>query len=144
MLSPHLLPVIDLVDTDAAPLIDMPADEIAAGLARFRTIQVLPDLSLTRAGRRAGTSGADSDLPDVDYLIDGAALPAGDGLALRVRLIEVGSGSLVASELLDCSGVRFLDGQSIVVQRIIGYLQAGIESPPRCVGRPAHRGPQRP
>ncbi len=121
----------ELVGKSAVPMIDMLADEIAAGLARFRTIQVLSDLSLARPKRPATASAPDPGVPNVDYLIDGAALPSGDGVALRVRLIDTASGALVASELFDCSGTQFLNAQSIVVQRIVGYLQAGIESQPR-------------
>lgn len=118
-------------DGAALPLLDMLAHEIAAGLARFGTIGVLSGLSLARPG--LSEARAVAPVPSqADYVVDGAALPGREGLRLRlrVRLVEVASGILVASNTFDCSGEGVFDVRSAVVQRIIAFLQLAIETRP--------------
>lgn len=116
-----------LLDGAKPALLDMLAHEVAAGLARFVTIRVLSGLSLARPGAAPAAAPVPAE---ADYVIDGSAIPFGDGLRLRVRLVDVATGALVASNTFDCAGAQFLDAQSVAVQRIIGYLQLAIETQP--------------
>lgn len=117
---------MDAVPEDSRALVSALVDDIAGGLSKFRTLTVLA----------RGSAEALATVPDprdiaqrlrAQYLVQGTAQQASDGLRLRLALIDGAEGALVWSDSFDCSGERLLGVETDVTRRIIMHLNAGLE-----------------
>ncbi len=113
---------------DLLPRIEMLAEEIAAGLARYRTLRVISSASARRAAMEFDHPEEIASRLGADYLIDGTALAGPDGFQLRLTLIRSESDAMVWSETFDCQGDAILDAQSGIVPRVLAHLVSGIET----------------
>lgn len=113
---------------DLLPRVEMLAEEIAAGLARYRTLRVLSTVSARRAASESDDPAEIAARLGADYLIDGTALAGQDGFLLRLSLTRAEAEALVWSETFDCQGAAILDAQSGIVRRVLAHLLTGIES----------------
>ena len=101
-------------------------EEIAAGLARFRTVVVLGPRAAATADIGAGPQAVAARLKS-DYLVTGTARHAPDGFALSLTMMDA-EGALIWSEVFDCGGAAIL-GQSDGISRlIVGRLSASMET----------------
>lgn len=113
------------LDPARGALVDVLADEIAAGLVRFRNLRVLSGFGA------AGEGDPLSLLPaGVGYAVTGAAVPSDDGFLLRVRLVEARSGALVMGETFDCGAARLFSARAEIVDRVAGHLHIEIDTRP--------------
>ncbi len=113
---------------DLLPRLEMLGEEIAAGLARYRTLRVISSASARRAAKEFDDPAEIAARLGADYLIDGTALAGQDGFQLRLTLIRSESEALVWSETFDCQGDAILDAQSGIVPRVLAHLVSGIET----------------
>jgi len=102
-------------------------EDAAAGLARFRTLNVISTASAQSAAAESRDPATVAALLDADYLVDGTALPAPGGFHLRLSMVNAAARTMVWSDTFDCTGEALLDASGAIVSRIVGRLLAGFE-----------------
>ncbi len=123
-----VLPFADTaVIEDTRPLISALVDDIAGGLARFRTLTVIARGSVEEASREIRDPMAIAARLGADYLVQGTARTGAAGLQLRLTLIDGPAGALVWSASFDCTGDKLLSVEADVTGRLVAHLNAGIE-----------------
>ncbi len=103
------------------------AEDVAAGLTRYRTLRVVSTVSARVAMRAGQDSMAVARLLRADYLIEGTATLQDGKTTLRLSLTETESHEQVWRETLDCTGDAILSAWDKILARVIGYLVNGIE-----------------
>jgi TolB-like protein/Flp pilus assembly protein TadD len=109
-----------------AARIAMLNEEIAAGLARFRTIVVLGPRAAASADDSAGPQAVAARLA-ADYLIAGTARHAPGGFALSLTLMDA-YGALIWSEVFDCGGAAILGQSDGISRRVVERMSASLET----------------
>ncbi len=108
------------------PRIEFLCEEVAAGLARFRTFAVLPPQTAAAAWDGGDPLSAARAL-SADWLVTGTARAAGDGFRLTVGLLAGEDGALAWSETFDCSEAAIIGQADAIPRRIVGHLNASLE-----------------
>jgi TolB-like protein/Flp pilus assembly protein TadD len=123
-----VLPFNDRAASDATrPLVAALAEDIAGGLARFRTLTVIAQGSCEAAAAETTDTVAIAQRLAADYLIQGTVREAPGVLTLRLSLIDGAEGALIWSDIFDCSGDRLLGVEAAVTDRLVSHLSFGIE-----------------
>ncbi|MFN0113160.1 MAG: winged helix-turn-helix domain-containing tetratricopeptide repeat protein [Paracoccaceae bacterium] len=110
------------------PLVSALADDIAGGLARFRTLTVIARGSAEAAAAETSDPVAIARQLSADYLIQGTVREAPGTLTLRLTLIDGAAGALIWSRSFDCSGEQLLGVETAVTDELVAHLSTGIET----------------
>ena len=124
-----LLPLADRTGApEQGPIIEALAEEITAGLARFRNVTVV-----ARQSAFAAALDRSGDLAEIgrhlraDYLVDGSARLQDDRLVLAVALSDVGSGEVLWGDSFACEGTGWLTLQDAIPRRLVSRLFTSVE-----------------
>lgn len=108
--------------------IELLREDVAAGLARFRTLNMLSTASARSAASESDNPAVIAARLAADNLIMGSAGPAPGGFLLRLSVTDAAAGTMVWSETFDCTGDALLGATGEIVGRIVGRLHAGLET----------------
>lgn len=114
-------------DPDMALRMEALAEDVAAGLTRYRTLRVVSTVSAREALREGQDTISVARLLRADYLIEGSALVQDGTVTLRLSLTATAAMEQVWSESLDCTGVAILSAWNTILGRVIGHIVNGIE-----------------
>lgn len=121
-----VLPFLDPSGEVAGYLADGLADDLIAGLARFRTLAVMGrGATFHFRGAAVDPRRVAADL-GVGFVVRGTCAPRGTDLRIGIELVQAGSGSVLWAERFTGAATELIATQDTIVERVVAALAGQI------------------